>query len=648
MFKAFFLFSYKVLKRIKRELFYIFELFYYKFIYRKPNIRDNYGVKRFIIGGTEDLSELSKSYKKFFSLNINEKIKQADLICEHIFNLLGNDPVKLSFDGIDYKQINWHCDFKSGYKWNFATFFRYVKYGHKENVDIKVPWELSYFHHLTLLGQAYLLTLNDKYYKEFENEIMDWIDNNRVGFGVGWACSMIVAIRVVNWLIALEHFSQKAVLAKEFLNKFYISIYEHGKFIWGHLEYSPNLTTNHYLFNLAGLFFIAVYCPFFKESKEWKKFAIRELTKEIDKQIYDDGCDFEASTLYHRLVLEMFFYFNLLAYRAGIALPKKFKDNLKKMLDVSLYCIKPNGMIPQIGDNDSGRFLIFGKRPILENKYLLSLASIYYNNSFFKSPNFNFDEEAFWVFGKRGKKVYDELPLRIKPLGSKTFPDAGWYIMRHNRDYCFVSCGPNGQNGRGGHGHNDKLSFELILNGQDIIVDPGTYVYTSHPKERNKFRSTEYHNTIKFNDYEQNDIPENDLFSLHDNVEIKKALLIEDKEKIVFQGEIQHAGITHKRIITFDNESSCWHVQDNFFSSKSLNGRLVFHLSPDLTSKDNDILIKETEDKIASIEVTGSNVEKDEYDYSPEYGVKVKADCLVINISATKDAKTINTYIHRR
>lgn len=56
-----------------------------------------------------------------------------------------------------------------------------------------------------------------------------------------------------------------------------------------------------------------------------------------------------------------------------------------------------------------------------------------------------------------------------------------------------------------GHSHNDKLSFELIVNGENIVTDPGTYVYTPFPVIRDKFRSTKSHNTIIVSNREQND-----------------------------------------------------------------------------------------------------------------------------------------------
>jgi hypothetical protein len=315
------------------------------------------------------------------------------------------------------------------------------------------------------------------------------------------------------------------------------------------------------------------------------------------------------------------------------------------MFEVSLYCIKPDGGIPQIGDNDSGRFLKFSDTPVLEHKYLLSLAAVYFRDAGFKLRQFDLNEETFWVFGESAKTVWDTLPVRGDSLGSKSFPEAGWYIIRHENDYCFISCGPNG--GDGWHSHNDKLSFELMLDGKDIIVDPGTYVYTANPDERNKFRSTEYHNTIKFEGYEQNEFPENGIFSLPDGVKINKADLSESDDKIAFHGEVRYSDITHSRAVTLDRKSCEWNITDSFSYANPINAKLIFHLPPSLTSDGSNILTKEKRKKITSIEVKGFELTKSKYYYSPEYGVKVKAECLIVNVFANKEISFINTYLNR-
>lgn len=603
------------------------EFFYFRFFYKTPVIMGPYEFKRLLIGSKERLSEIAKAFREVFPDKVEEKIKEADLICGHVFDLLGSGPTKLSKKGEGYQPIDWHSDFKAGYRWDPPTFYKSIKYGHLRGVDVKIPWELSRFQHLNTLGQAYILTGEQKYLDEFVSQITDWIDTNPVAFGVNWSCTMDVAIRAANWLVAKEFFEESA-LPKEFLEKFYVSIYEHGRFIWNHLEYSPSLTTNHYVADLAGLFFIAVYCPFFKESASWQKFCVDELATEIQKQVYDDGCDFEASTSYHRLVLEMFFYCELLGKRAGVEFQQSFRDKVRKMFEFSLYCIKPNGNIPQIGDNDNGRYLIFSSRPVLEHKYLLNLAAIYYGDSEFKPLEFSFDEEAFWVFGTQGHTVFEHLSARTEPLKSRAFPNAGWYIMRHNKDYCFISCGPNGQNGNGGHAHNDKLSFELMLEGEDIIVDPGTYVYTADPEWRNKFRSTGYHNTIIVNDIEQNPLSKN-LFFLKCGVKIQLATLEENSDQIIFKGSIELPdGSFLAREIKYNKNQGSSSIQDKFDNKSMKNAMSRFHIGPELEVRDREVLVKGSGKRLARIEFTNKGAQMKPYDYSAAYGEKGRAVAL--------------------
>ena len=53
--------------------------------------------------------------------------------------------------------------------------------------------------------------------------------------------------------------------------------------------------------------------------------------------------------------------------------------------------------------------------------------------------------------------------------------------------------GPVGQDGNGGHAHNDQLALELCIDGVDLIADPGSYVYTPLPDVRNAYRSSLAH-----------------------------------------------------------------------------------------------------------------------------------------------------------
>src|SRR5207244_2103816 len=73
---------------------------------------------------------------------------EAESILGHHFDLLGSGPVALG------ETIDWHLDFKSGYRWP-RVYYQDVEVTRLTDAsDAKVPWELSRCHHLLTLARA--------------------------------------------------------------------------------------------------------------------------------------------------------------------------------------------------------------------------------------------------------------------------------------------------------------------------------------------------------------------------------------------------------------------------------------------------------------------------------------------------------------
>jgi hypothetical protein len=606
---------------------------------------------RHLLGGG-NLRDAAALYGEVFPGTLDDKIGQAQQVCAHVLDLLGSGPVELSPPGPPYQRLDWHSDCKSGYRWRPGEFYRDVRYGHVPGVDIKVPWELSRFQHLHRLGQAYVLTHRRLYRDEFVNEIEDWIENNPPGFGVNWVSTMDVALRAANWLVAAEYFRAEAELDRRFLQRFYVSLHAHAQHIHRHLEHTGAGTNNHYLADIVGLLYVAVYCPFFPESRRWRGFCLRELTAQMERQVYADGCHFEASTCYHRLALELFFFATLLVTTHGQELPHEgyrpvaerifgsaYVERLYRMFVAVLHLLKPNGCMPQIGDNDSARWHELAVHEVLDMRYLLTLGAIFFSEPQFKVREFGFGEDALWVFGRRGYELWTTLAGRsVTAVASRSFPQAGWHVLRRAGDYCLVSCGSNGPGGQGGHAHNDKLSFELVLDGREVVVDPGTYVYTADPGRRNRFRSTRSHNTVMVAACEQNEISR-DIFRLPDRVQIRRAELRDTPDRLCFEGQIAYADIVHSRTIGLDKTSGCWRIEDRIGCPRPLRGEVRFHLSSQVVSYGSSIFEREGGTLLASLETDAGRVETRPYSYSPAYGVCVPASCLSCRVpDVTRDA----------
>ena len=82
---------------------------------------------------------------------------------------------------------------------------------------------------------------------------------------------------------------------------------------------------------------------------------------------------------------------------------------------------------------------------------------------------------------------------------------SGLYGIRTPRDMIVMDCGDIGPAYQPGHTHCDFLSYELMLDGDRLVVDTGVYEY--EPGEmRHYVRSTKAHNTIVVDDDEQSEI----------------------------------------------------------------------------------------------------------------------------------------------
>lgn len=490
-----------------------------------------------------------------------------------------------------YQPIDWQLDFKSGYRWREDVWHRDIVFAQWLGVDVKVPWELSRLQHLPTLALAAHFAQTgtpgfdpaSRYAQAFRDQVLDFIATNPPGFGVNWACAMDVGIRCANLLVAHDIAAASGVeLDEAFECIFATSILAHARHIASNLEWSPVYRGNHYLANVVGLLFAAAYLPESDEANGWLLFATQELLNEVDYQFHDDGSNFEASVCYHRLSSEIVLWAfallaNLPAHKLSVLtdprrhavrkmprlahrpfplhpipgsdiaspVPPWCWERLSKMADFTEALTRPDGLVVQFGDNDSGRFISLcsseqlrvandpsapswsldhlalvtsirnlvsetGSSSLTDDpganivRHFAGLGKVCLRPSYWGAPIESVGDEETWfdclamyeraanqsIAVDRFTALY---PGLLEGIHREAFLGMGCFVFRSHRLFLAVRCGEIGVAGLGAHAHCDQLAIELVIDGEDCVRDPGTYLYTASLQARNTYRCSAAH-----------------------------------------------------------------------------------------------------------------------------------------------------------
>jgi hypothetical protein len=408
----------------------------------------------------------------------------------------------------------------------------------------------------------------------------------------------------MNLLASWELFRRAPQIDEVLLKDLLAMFDQHGAHIQRNLEFSHIANSNHYLADVTGLLWLGVMLPELQAADEWREFGLRELLREMDQQTLADGTDYESSTGYHRLKLELFLYSFVLCHVNGIDIPENYWARLRGMIDYTRAYLRPDGRAPLIGDSDSGQILPIVPRRGDDHNYVLAISAAVFQESAFKlipEP----PEELLWLLGEQGLSDFQKLSVGPAPA-SEGFPDGGIYVLRSADCYLLFNCSDSGVGGRGSHGHNDALSIEVSACGTSFVADPGTYLYTANLDERHVFRSTGYHSTVQVDGAEQNSLDKAIPFIIGNEARPRVLSWETTAEEDLIVAE--HYGyrrlprpITHRRSVHFHKSRRFWLVTDELSGQGTHEFSFRFHFAAGCEIRVTANGFVEACDKIANV-----------------------------------------------
>lgn len=416
----------------------------------------------------------------------------ADTVRSGRYRLLGQ---ALRLDALD-----WHADPRFGHRWPRQFFTRYDHYAPRRTpYDVKMPWELNRLLFLVPLMQEALVFPDAPGLEESARILADWESENPLAHSLAWY-PMEASMRAVTLVVLLDLAAAMArrqpAAARALGARLARLLALHGRFIWHTREYS-DVRGNHYAANVVALLLAgAALRTHDAAAARWLGFALAEQTREILGQFLADGGNIEKSLPYHKLVAELFLLGLIAAERQGVTdVPAR-----QRLFDAIAFLAamrRADGLLPVIGDCDDARALGFDALSPRCSDPVIVLAAAVSGRPVSFAPPPAARLAAHWITGRQ-----PEIDPRTAPTGLHVFAPSGFVVARAGSSMLIVDAGEVGLHGRGGHGHNDITSFELVLGGLPLIVDAGCPVYTGDPAKRNAYRGTAAHNVLMIRDRE--------------------------------------------------------------------------------------------------------------------------------------------------
>lgn len=387
----------------------------------------------------------------------------------------------------------WHAAFQSESDWPVCFAFDYAFDGDGAVGDIRTNWELSRHRQFVILAKSYFVSGRQFYLDELIDLFDDWNAKNPFLWGVEWFSPMEESIRLINWLFAAAFLEasdgeEAAGLCKKLC---------HGAWIMAECvrrHYSRySSANNHTIVEAAGVGIVALV---FGE-QAWLSESVALLEREVTRQTYADGVNKEQALHYQLFVMEALCLFAHVLKASGKELSGVLVSRLRSMADYVRACRVDGDRCIGFGDDDEGVILCLSSTKHSYSDYVLAFTSLEVGGDKRWAEETPPCETIRWLYSNEAiRNIIAAEPIKLGLV--EHFPEGGVTILR-SADAGVVLVFDHGSLGLAplaAHGHADALSVQLCVEGEFVLIDPGTYVYNGNREMRDLFRSTKMHNTV--------------------------------------------------------------------------------------------------------------------------------------------------------
>jgi heparan-sulfate lyase len=342
--------------------------------------------------------------------------------------------------------------------------------------DNEVRWQLHRMYWWIPMGQAYWSTGDEKYAKEWIWQMRDWIKDNPRGLSKDndryvWR-QLETSRRVQDQTNLFCYFINSPHFTADFLIEFLANYHAHAERI--REDYSEK--GNHLLFEAQRMVYAGGFFPEFKQAETWRKEGIEILNKEITKQVYNDGLQYELSLNYHVASINIFLKAYYMAQLSNMEdeFPESYAKTVENMIMAIINASFPDHTYPMFSDAKKE-----SKLNMLKN---------------YKAWTKVFPEnKVIQYYATEGRKGHAPKHL------SNALHNGGFFTFRNNWDANSTVMVLKASPPAFWHSQPDNGTFELWVKGRNFMPDAGCYVYSGNDeimKLRNWYRQSKVHQTL--------------------------------------------------------------------------------------------------------------------------------------------------------
>lgn len=271
--------------------------------------------------------------------------------------------------------------------------------------------------------------------------------------------------RVLNWLMIHNMFlSEKAYSNHDQLITI-ATLLQHGSILYEeNKKYQPG---NHQTRGVSALAMIAILLRDFKGTDLWYTRAMERLGDHLEKEVNNDGFQFERSVHYHISDIENYFYVYQLAQINNIEVDAAWKRKIESLFSTLVKIAYPDKTAPVLQDDTDK---VWAEKNDISGT--LTLGYLLFNDptmGYFATNKV--DEFLYWFLQKKQLDKLGSIEQKKPTIGSLEFPDTRYYIMREgwniNDKMMIISAGVDPY--KPDHQHGDILGVQAMANGQVIL-----------------------------------------------------------------------------------------------------------------------------------------------------------------------------------